>query len=110
MKAIFRISFLVALASVQSLGHAQAKNNATAKAVVETSCKDYLEMDETIKPKFIYYSVGYSKSGKPSISAFDVVGVDKIKPVIDEYCHVHLKESAYKKVIEESIASEKANK
>lgn len=110
MKALFSIGLFVALAGVQSLGQAQTKPNAAMKPVVETSCADYLAMDETIKPKFIYYSVGYSKSGKPIITGFDVIGVDKIKPVVDEYCRIHLKESAYKKVIEESIASEKANK
>jgi acid stress chaperone HdeA len=110
MKALFSIGLLVALAGVESVGHAQTKSNATTKPIVETSCKDYLEMDETIKPKFIYYSVGYSKSGKPLTSTFDVVSVDKIKPVVDEYCHLHLKESAYNKIMEESMASEKANK
>lgn len=51
MKALFSIGLLVALAGVQSLGHAQTKPSATMKPIVETSCKDYLEMDETIKPK-----------------------------------------------------------
>ena len=30
---------------------------APAKPVVKTSCSDYLALDETIKPKFVYFVV-----------------------------------------------------
>jgi acid stress chaperone HdeA len=104
------MSILVALATAQGMGHAQATTEVSKKPVAQTSCKDYLEMDEVIKPKFIYYTVGYSKRGKPIPETFDVVGVDKMKPMLDEYCRVHLTESAYKKVMQESMASEKMKK
>jgi acid stress chaperone HdeA len=110
MKALFSMSILAALATAQGLGHAQTTNESPKKPIAQTSCKDYLEMDEVVKPKFIYYSVGYSKRGKPISATFDVVGVDKMKPVVDEYCRVHLTASAYKKVMDESKASEKTNK
>lgn len=110
MKALFSMSILVALATAQSVGYTQTMNQSAKKPIAQTSCKDYVEMDEVIKPKFIYYLVGYSKHGKPISAAFDVVSVDKLKPVVDEYCRVHLTESAYKKVMDESMASEKLNK
>jgi acid stress chaperone HdeA len=110
MKALLSMSILAALSTVQGLGHTQTTNESSMKPITQTSCKAYIEMDEVIKPKFIYYSVGYSKRGTRTPATFDVVYVDKIKPVVDEYCRVHLTASAYKKVMAESIASEKTNK
>jgi acid stress chaperone HdeA len=110
MQAILSMSLLTALTMVQGEGHAQAMNGSATKPLAQTSCKDYLEMDETIKPKFIFYTVGYSKHGKPIAENFDVVGVDKMKPMIDEYCRINLKASAYEKVMKESMASEKTNR
>ena len=54
-------------------------------------------------------SRSYSKRGKPS-ATLNVVDVDKIEPVVDEFCRVHLTASAYQKVMEQSTASEKTNK
>jgi acid stress chaperone HdeA len=110
MKATLSMSILAALTIGQGVAHAQAMNSSATKPLAQTSCKDYLEMDETIKPKFIFYTVGYSKHGKPVAENFDVVGVDKMKPMIDEYCRINLKASAYEKVMKESMASEKTNR
>ncbi|MEO8835991.1 MAG: HdeA/HdeB family chaperone [Caldimonas sp.] len=110
MKALLSLGILAALVGAQGLAHAQTTSEPHKKLVAQTSCKDYLEMDDVVKPKFIYYSVGYSKRGKPASATFDVVDVDKMKPVIDEYCRVHLTASAYQKVMDESRASEKTNK
>jgi acid stress chaperone HdeA len=110
MKAILSVSILAALATAQGLSHAQTTNDPPKKPLAQTSCKDYLAMDEVIKPKFIYYTAGYSMRGKPVGANFDVVYVDKMMPVIDEYCRVHLTASAYQKVMDESKASEKTNK
>lgn len=109
-KAILGLSLLAALAATQGVAHAQTTTESPKKAVTQTSCKDYIEMDETIKPKFIYFTMGYSKHGKPTVMPLDVVGVDKLKPVLDEYCRVNLTASAYQKMMKESKASEKMNK
>ncbi len=111
MKTLIGISILAALTIVQGSAQAQTTRESSKKSsIVQTSCKDYLAMEEVVKPKFIYYSVGYSKRGKPTAATFNVVEVDRIQPVVDEYCRVHLASSAYRKVMEESIASDKANK
>ncbi|PZQ63490.1 MAG: HNS-dependent expression A [Variovorax paradoxus] len=78
---------------------------APAKPVVKTSCSDYLALDETIKPKFVYFVVGHGKHGKKD-AVFDEVAVEKIKPQLDEYCKVNLTKSAYDKVMASSMASE----
>ena len=118
MKALISMSILAVFAIAQGVAQAQAQapaqtqtvNASSKKEVTQTTCKDYLEMDEVIKPKFIYYSVGYSAHGKPVAATFDVVDVDQIKPVLDEFCRVNLTESAYQKVMKESMASEKKRK
>ncbi|MDQ6629041.1 MAG: HdeA family protein [Pseudomonadota bacterium] len=110
MKAILSITVLAVLATGQGLAPAQTASGSPKKSIAQTSCKDYLEMDEVVKPKFIYYSVGYSKRGKPTSATFDFVEVDKMKPVVDEYCRVHLTSSALQKVMNESKASEKTNR
>ena len=98
------------LVSAQGLALAQTTNESPKKPIAQMSCKDYLGMDDVVKPKFIYYTVGYSHHGKPTSATFDVVNVDKIVPVVDEYCRVHLTASAYQKVMDASKASEKTNK
>ena len=109
-KSIFGISAMVVITTLHIAAHAQTMTAPPKKSITQTSCKDYMEMDVTVKPKFIYYTIGYSKQGKPVSASFDVIGVDKIQPVLDEYCRVHLTASAYQKVMKDSIASEKRNK
>ncbi len=110
MKTLISIGIFVAMAAAQGYGHAETTKPSPKKSVVQTTCKDYLAMDEVVKPKFIFYSVGHSTRGKPDVGTFDVVYGDKMVPVINEYCRVHLSASAYNKVMEESVASEKTNR
>lgn len=111
MKTLMSMSIMAVLLGAQGMAQAQAPAQATdtasKKAVTETTCKEYLEMDEVIKPKFIYYSVGQSTRGKPTSEFLDVVEIDQIQPVLEEYCRVNLTASAYQKVMNESKASEK---
>lgn len=81
---------------------------APAKPVVKTTCSDYLALDETIKPKFIFYAVGHAKKGNKD-AVFEEDAIEKIKPELDQYCSVNLTKSAYDKVMASSIASEKAS-
>ncbi|MEO8921715.1 MAG: HdeA/HdeB family chaperone [Caldimonas sp.] len=110
MNVLLSAAILAGLATVQGLAHAQTTNEPPKMTMVQTSCKDYLGMNDVVKPKFIYYTVGYSRRGKPTSATLDFVDVDKIEPVVDEYCRVHLTASAYQKVMEQSTASEKTNK
>jgi len=76
------------------------------KSIVKTTCQDYAALDETFKPKFIYYAIGHSKKGDP-VAIFDTEGIETVKPELDEYCKVNLTKSAYEHVIKTSMASEK---
>ncbi|MBS0428040.1 MAG: HNS-dependent expression A [Proteobacteria bacterium] len=95
------LSALAATAMAQTPPAAPAH----AKPVVKTTCADYIGMDETIKPKFVYFVVGHGKHGKKD-AVFDEVAVEKIKPELDQYCKINLTKSAYDKVLASSMASE----
>ncbi|WP_295539532.1 HdeA/HdeB family chaperone [uncultured Pseudacidovorax sp.] len=76
-----------------------------AKSITKTTCSDYLALDESVKPKFIYYAVGYNAHGKKE-AVFDEVATEKIKPQLDEFCKINLTKSAYKQVMASSMASD----
>ncbi len=105
---VARYASLLALALTAGLPLTQAYAADAAKPtpVVKTTCSDYLALDETIKPKFIYYAVGHSKKGRQE-AVLDIVGTDKIQPELDEFCKVNLDKSAYTHVMQTSMASEK---
>lgn len=104
MKMIASLSVLTFTALAATTAMAQAP-----KPIVKTTCADYVGMQETVKPKFVYYAVGHTKKGKKE-AVFDEVAVDKIKPELDQFCAVNLTKSAYDHVMATSMASERTNK
>lgn len=102
MKAIVRSSLLV-LAFGLGVSAAQAADN--AKPITQTTCADYLALDESVQPKFIYYAVGHSQNGDPE-AVFNMAGVDTIHPQLNEFCEINLTKSAYLQVMKSSMASE----
>ena len=110
MKTVACLSVLaLALGTGMSLAQAATPAAPSSKSIVKTTCQDYLAMDETVKPKFIYYAVGHTKKGKPE-TILDISGTDTIQPELDQYCKVNLSKSAYEHVMKTSMASEKTNK
>ena len=108
MRILACITMLTVSAAAATTALAQAPAPAVhAKPVVKTSCSDYVALDETIKPKFIYYAVGHTKKGSKD-AVFEEDAIEKIKPELDRYCSLNLSKSAYDKVMASSIASEKA--
>jgi acid stress chaperone HdeA len=105
MKVIVHIAALT-LATLTCTA-AMAQDADRAKPIVKTTCADYISLDETIKPRFIYYVVGHGQNGKKE-AVFEEVAIDKIKPELDKFCSINLTKSAYDKVIASSVASEKA--
>lgn len=83
---------LVALSLAVGIPMVQAA--AEDKPVEQMTCEDYLTLDETVQPEFIYYVVGHSTQGDPE-AVLDVEGIDRIRPEIDEYCKAHTKESVH---------------
>ncbi len=107
MKVIPTLSALaLVFGAGMSMAHAAP---ATAQPIVKTTCQDYLALDETMKPKFIYYAVGHGTKGKRD-AILDIEGTETIKPELDEFCKVNLTKSAYEQVMKTSMASEKTKK
>ena len=98
---------VTALAASGAMAQAPAAAPKAAKPVVKTTCADYMGLDETIKPQFIYYAVGHGKHGKPE-AVFDETAIATIKPEVDKFCAVNLNKSAYDHVMASSMASERA--
>jgi acid stress chaperone HdeA len=69
-----------------------------SKPLGKMTCEDFLAMDDTMKPKVVYWAVAYGKGGKPEAAVLDVEGTEKITPVLIEDCKAAPKESFWKKV------------
>ncbi|NYE61729.1 acid stress chaperone HdeA [Duganella sp. 1224] len=100
------VPYLAAL-TLSAIATTSAMAETAAKPVVKTSCADYVALNETIKPQFIYYVVGHGKKGQKE-AVFEEVDIEKIKPEVDKFCSINLTKSAYDQVIASSVASEKA--
>ena len=68
------------------------------KPLGKMTCEDFLALDETVKPKAVYFAVAYAKGGKPEAAVLDVEGTEKITPLLIEECKTAPKESFWKKV------------
>ncbi len=103
---ICALGLAAAAAGAMAQTPAAATAAAPAGPVAKTTCSEYLALDETFKPKFIYYATGLSKKGKET-DVIDIEGIERVKPSLDEYCKVNLNKSAYEHVMKASMASEK---
>ena len=68
------------------------------KPLGKMTCEDFLAMEDTIKPKVVYWAVAYAKGGKPEAAVIDVEGTEQITPALIEECKTVPKESFWQKV------------
>jgi acid stress chaperone HdeA len=68
------------------------------KPLGKMTCQDFLAMDETVKPKVVYWAVAYAKGGKPEAAVLDVEGTDTITPLLIQDCTAKPRDSFWKKV------------
>ncbi|MBV8361251.1 MAG: HNS-dependent expression A [Deltaproteobacteria bacterium] len=68
------------------------------KPLGKMTCEDFLAIDDTVKPKVVYWAVAYAKGGKPEAAVLDIEGTDKITPLLIEDCKAKPKDSFWKKV------------
>ncbi len=59
---------------------------AVAPKPMKMSCKEFVALDDVVKPKVVYWAEGYSKKGKPVDSVVDVDETDKLVPVLVTEC------------------------
>jgi acid stress chaperone HdeA len=82
-------------------GATGAFGEAAKKPLGKMTCEDFLAVEDTYKPKVVYYAVAYAKGGKPEAAVIDVEGTEKITPLLIEECKAKPKESFWKKVTAE---------
>lgn len=68
--------------------------HAAKKPVTEMTCEEYLALDETERPNFIYYAAGYNAAGQGS-AVLDVNSIDTIQPELDAFCKDNAKEKLW---------------
>lgn len=95
------------------MAQAASPASVNAKPVVNTTCKDYLAMDETAKPNFIHAAsqAAHKDNAKKVTSIIvDKLGVEeRLKPELEQYCQRNLDKSAYEHAMKASVASEKSS-
>ena len=75
-----------------------AQSSAAKKPLGKMTCEDFLVIEDTFKPKVVYWAAAYGKGGKPEAAVLDVEGTEKVVPVIIEVCKKAPKESFWQKV------------
>ena len=88
---------LTAAALLAGATLAFAHSSAAKKPLGKMTCEDFLAVEDTFKPKVVYWAVAYGKGGKPEAAVLDVEGTEKLIPVIIEVCKKAPKESFWQK-------------
>ena len=70
----------------------------TKKPLGKMTCEDFIGIEETFKPKVVYWAVAYGQGGKPESAGINVEGTEKMIPVLIEACNKAPKESFWEKV------------
>jgi acid stress chaperone HdeA len=81
-----------ALIGGSTLAYAQGGSK---KPLGKLTCEEFLALDDTFKPKMVYWAAAYGKGGKPEAAVLDVEGTEKVIPVIIEKCKSAPKDSFY---------------
>ncbi|WP_257286064.1 acid-activated periplasmic chaperone HdeA [Endozoicomonas sp. SESOKO1] len=89
---------LTAVAASSDQSKTPTNSTKPAKPITEWTCADYLELQENYQPYAIGWATAYSKAGKPEDTAFDVEGIETIRPTLLEFCNRNLQESFWDKV------------
>jgi len=99
---IRRIGTAVVVALMASSTVAAAQTSPAKKPLTKLTCEEFLGVDESFKPKMVYWAAAYGKGGKPEAAVLDVEGTEKMIPVLIEKCKAAPKDSFYQKVKAES--------
>ncbi len=87
----------IALAADKSDNGAKSDNK-TRLSLSKMTCEDFVMLDETIRPKVVYYSVAYARGGKPEDAVIDIDGTEKITPIIFDECQKEPKASYWQRL------------
>ena len=77
---------------------AVAQSSGTKKPLGTMTCEDFLGIEDSIKPKMVYWAVAYGKGGKPQSAILDVEATEKVIPVLIDECKQAPKASFWQKM------------
>jgi acid stress chaperone HdeA len=58
----------------------------TKKPVAKWTCADYLGVEDSFKPKAVYWATAHAKGGKPETATINIEGTEKVIPFLAEDC------------------------
>ncbi|MGZ4959515.1 MAG: HdeA/HdeB family chaperone [Methylomonas sp.] len=65
---------------------------------VHLTCDQFVELDDVVKPKVVYWAEGYNKKGKPTGFVVDFDDMDKLVPTVVTECKETPKLSFWDKI------------
>jgi acid stress chaperone HdeA len=77
---------------------AVAQSSGTKQPLGKMTCEDFLGIEDSLKPKMVYWAVAYGKGGEPESAVIDVEATEKVIPVLLEECKKAPKESFWQKI------------
>jgi len=89
---------VVAASLVAGSSVAFGQSAATKKPLGKMTCEDFIGIDDTFKPKVVYWAVAYGQDDKPESAGINIEGTEKMIPVLIETCKKAPKESFWQKV------------
>ena len=92
------MAVVVATLVAGSTGAMAAQSSASSKPLGKMSCEDFIALDDSFKPKMVYWAVAYGQGGKPESAGINVEGTEKIIATLGEACKKAPKESFWEKV------------
>jgi acid stress chaperone HdeA len=75
-----------------------AQSDGTKKPPGKMTCEDFIGLEDSFKPKIVYWAVAYGQGGKPESAGVNVAGIEKMVPVLIDGCKQAPKESFWEKV------------
>jgi len=92
------IGIFAATLMATSTGALAAQSTGASKPLGKMTCEDYIALDDSFKPKMVYWAVAYGQGGKPESAGINVEGTEKIIATLGEACKKAPKESFWEKV------------
>src|ERR687892_2215234 len=89
---------LVAAALLAASSSALGQSPANKKHLAKMTCEDFIGLEDSFRPKAVYWAIAYGDDGKPESAGVNVEGIEKIVPVVMEACKKAPTESFWQRV------------
>jgi acid stress chaperone HdeA len=70
----------------------------TKKPIAKWTCADFIGVEDTLKPKLIYWATAQAKADKPEVATINIEGTEKVIPIVIEDCKKAPQDSFWQKL------------